>query len=145
MLGAGTVHHIAWRTPTDATQLEWRRTLVSRGYNVSPVMDRQYFRSIYFREPGGVLFEVATMQPGFTIDEPLGELGRGLKLPPWSPVRRIPRQRGVRRGDTRKPWRVSCEASAQAGYSSSGAPRASSRSSSATVSSTSLAARFSAS
>jgi glyoxalase family protein len=56
---------------------------MSLGYKVTPVMDRQYFRSIYFREPGGVLFEVATLQPGFTIDEPLAALGERLKLPPW--------------------------------------------------------------
>ncbi|HYV96247.1 MAG TPA: glyoxalase, partial [Gemmatimonadaceae bacterium] len=57
--------------------------LVQRGINVTPVMDRSYFQSIYFREPGGVLFEVATVAPGFTVDEKLEDLGKGLKLPPW--------------------------------------------------------------
>lgn len=83
LVAAGTVHHIAWRTPDDAEQAEWRETLVGRGCNVTPVIDRQYFHSIYFHEPGGVLLEVATDPPGFGIDEPLLELGRALKLPPW--------------------------------------------------------------
>jgi glyoxalase family protein len=61
----------------------WRRELSSRGIAVTEVLDRQYFKSIYFREPGGVLFEIATDDPGFEIDEPLLELGRKLKLPPW--------------------------------------------------------------
>jgi glyoxalase family protein len=64
-------------------QLLLRRELVDLGYAVTEVLDRQYFQSIYFREPGGVLFEVATIQPGFTVDEPLPVLGRALKLPPW--------------------------------------------------------------
>jgi len=80
--GAGTVHHIAWRTPSDEQQFVWHRELIDLRYNVSPVMDRQYFHSIYFREPGGVLFEIATDPPGFTIDEPLESLGTGLMLPP---------------------------------------------------------------
>jgi len=82
MVAAGTVHHIAWRTPSAEQQLCWRSTLVGLDYNVSPVMDRNYFESIYFREPGGVLFEIATDPPGFTIDEPLESLGQSLKLPP---------------------------------------------------------------
>jgi len=81
--GAGAVHHIAWRVPNDADQLAWRQTLVSAGMNVSPVLDRQYFHSIYFREPGGVLFEIATDAPGFATDEPAEKLGQGLRLPPW--------------------------------------------------------------
>jgi catechol 2,3-dioxygenase-like lactoylglutathione lyase family enzyme len=81
-LGAGTVHHIAWRTPDDAQQLAWRKRLVEDGYNVSPVMDRTYFHSIYYREPGGILFEIATDPPGFTLDEPLDHLGERLMLPP---------------------------------------------------------------
>jgi glyoxalase family protein len=81
--GAGVVHHIAWRAADDAEQLAWRKTLVSAGMNVSPVLDRQYFHSIYFREPGGVLFEIATDQPGFATDEPRETLGHALKLPPW--------------------------------------------------------------
>ncbi|HEX4083899.1 MAG TPA: ring-cleaving dioxygenase [Chthoniobacteraceae bacterium] len=81
--GAGSVHHIAWRVPDDADQLAWRKTLVHAGMNVSPVLDRQYFHSIYYREPGGVLFEAATDQPGFAVDEAPESLGRALKLPPW--------------------------------------------------------------
>jgi glyoxalase family protein len=81
--GVGAVHHIAWRVPDDSDQLAWRKTLVSAGMNVSPVLDRQYFHSIYFREPGGVLFEIATDQPGFATDEPKETLGTSLKLPPW--------------------------------------------------------------
>jgi len=82
-MGAGTVHHIAWRTANDETQKLWRRHLIENGHNVTPVMDRQYFHSIYFREPGGVLFEIATDPPGFTFDESADQLGTGLKLPPW--------------------------------------------------------------
>ncbi|MBV9491616.1 MAG: ring-cleaving dioxygenase [Verrucomicrobia bacterium] len=81
--GAGSVHHIAFRSPTDASQRACRDQLVELGFNVSPVMDRTYFHSIYFREPGGILFEIATDPPGFTIDEPLAELGHNLRLPPW--------------------------------------------------------------
>jgi glyoxalase family protein len=81
--GAGTTHHVAWRTADDQEQQAWRREIANLGFHVSPVMDRQYFHSIYFREPGGVLFEIATDPPGFTWDEPPEELGMGLKLPPW--------------------------------------------------------------
>lgn len=80
--GAGSVHHIAFRVADDAQQRLCREELVQLGYNVSPVMDRTYFHSIYFREPGGVLFEIATDPPGFTLDEPLDELGTSLRLPP---------------------------------------------------------------
>ena len=80
--GSGTVHHIAWRTADDAQQLAWREMLVERGYNVSPVMDRTYFHSIYYREPGGILFEIATDPPGFALDEPPDHLGERLMLPP---------------------------------------------------------------
>ncbi|RSM82469.1 ring-cleaving dioxygenase [Kibdelosporangium aridum] len=83
VVAVGTVHHVAWRAPDEHTQVEWREELVDRGVNVTSILDRQYFRSIYFREPGGTLLEVATDQPGFAIDEPLLELGRALKLPPW--------------------------------------------------------------
>jgi glyoxalase family protein len=81
-LGTGTVHHLAWRTPDDAQQQRWRDVLVRDHFNVSPIMDRTYFHSIYYREPGGVLFEIATDPPGFTVDEPLDHLGEHLKLPP---------------------------------------------------------------
>jgi glyoxalase family protein len=82
-VAAGSVHHIAFRARDDAEQLVWRERLVDLGYNVTPVIDRTYFHSIYFREPGGVLFEIATDPPGFTLDESLEELGNHLRLPPW--------------------------------------------------------------
>jgi glyoxalase family protein len=83
LVAAGTVHHVAWRAPDEDTQASWREELVDNGVSVTSILDRQYFRSIYFREPGGTLLELATDQPGFAIDEPLLELGRALKLPPW--------------------------------------------------------------
>lgn len=82
-MGAGTIHHIAFRASDDASQLEWRQILASMSLNVTPVLDRCYFHSVYFREPGGVLFEVATDNPGFMIDESAESLGVELKLPPW--------------------------------------------------------------
>jgi glyoxalase family protein len=82
-IAAGSVHHIAFRAKDDAEQLQWREHLVELGCNVTPVIDRTYFHSIYFREPGGILFEIATEPPGFTLDEKLGELGMHLRLPPW--------------------------------------------------------------
>jgi glyoxalase family protein len=82
-VSAGTVHHVAWRTPDDAQQRAWHEEIQNRGFHVSPILDRQYFHSIYFREPGGVLFEIATDPPGFTKDEPEATLGTDLKLPPW--------------------------------------------------------------
>jgi glyoxalase family protein len=84
----GTVHHVAWRTLDDSAQVGWRDLLVKTGRNVTPVIDRWYFKSIYFREPGGVLFEIATDGPGFTVDEPVEKLGTTLSLPPWFQVRR---------------------------------------------------------
>ena len=81
--GSGTIHHVAFATAGDDTQLEVRERLSSAGVHVTPVVDRQYFRSIYFREPGGVLFEVATNPPGMAIDEDIEKLGEELKLPPW--------------------------------------------------------------
>ncbi|MEM7033924.1 MAG: ring-cleaving dioxygenase [Chloroflexota bacterium] len=81
--GAGSVHHIAFRTVDDTEQLEYLSQLQAAGLGVTPVQDRQYFHSIYFREPNGVLFEVATDAPGFLYDEPLEELGHNLKLPAW--------------------------------------------------------------
>jgi glyoxalase family protein len=82
-VAAGSVHHIAFRARNEEDQLQWREQLVNLGYNVTPVIDRIYFHSIYFREPGGVLFEIATEPPGFTVDETIEELGTGLRLPPW--------------------------------------------------------------
>jgi glyoxalase family protein len=81
--GLGTVHHVAFAVDDDTAQLAIRDMLVAIGVQVTPVMDRQYFRSIYFREPGGVLYEIATIPPGFTLDEDLASLGTDLKLPPW--------------------------------------------------------------
>jgi glyoxalase family protein len=82
LVAVGSVHHIAFRVATDEEQLRVREKIVERGLNVTPVIDRQYFQSIYFREPNGILFEIATDGPGFLIDEPADELGDSLKLPP---------------------------------------------------------------
>lgn len=79
--GTGSIHHVAFRALDDADQLDWRERLLAVGMQVTPVIDRQYFNAIYFREPGGVLFEIATDPPGFTRDEPLDSLGQSLKLP----------------------------------------------------------------
>jgi glyoxalase family protein len=79
--GAGTVHHIAWASRID-DHLTWRERVVAAGMQVTPVIDRFYFKSIYFREPSGVLFEIATLGPGFTVDEALETLGEKLSLPP---------------------------------------------------------------
>ena len=84
----GSVHHVAWRAADAKHQSEWRETLVRAGRNVTPVIDRYYFKSIYFREPGGVLFEIATDGPGFTVDESVESLGSSLSLPPWFQVNR---------------------------------------------------------
>lgn len=81
--GLGTVHHVAFAIGSAAAQLALRAELVAAGRDVTEVRDRTYFQSIYFREPGGVLFEVATTSPGFAVDEPAAELGRALRLPPW--------------------------------------------------------------
>lgn len=87
-LGAGSVHHIAFRTVDDKEQGEYLQSLRRDGYQVTPVQDRQYFHSIYFRSPGGVLFEIATDAPGFAYDEAVPELGTHLKLPSWLESRR---------------------------------------------------------
>lgn len=81
MFGAGTIHHIAFRVPTDEMQLEYQSALLAAGHEVTPVIDRKYFHSIYYREPGGVLFEIATEPPGFSVDEPVESLGEKLVLP----------------------------------------------------------------
>ncbi len=80
-LGAGSVHHIAFAVPTRADQLEVRKALLDTGYQLTPVIDRDYFFSVYFRTPGGVLFEIATNEPGFNRDEDTAHLGEALKLP----------------------------------------------------------------
>lgn len=87
-MGIGAVHHIAWRARTAEEQREWRGVLAGAGLDVTPVLDRKYFTSIYYREPGGVLFELATDPPGFTADESPEELGTNLKLPSWLESRR---------------------------------------------------------
>ena len=79
--GAGTIHHVAWSSPL-SEQEAWRERLIAGGVRPTPVIDRFYFRSVYFREPSGVLFEIATIGPGFTSDEPLEHLGERLSLPP---------------------------------------------------------------
>lgn len=86
--GLGTVHHVAFAVATAEDQLRMQRELRAAGLQVTDVMDRQYFTSIYFREPNGVLFEIATLPPGFAVDEPLADLGGALKLPPWEEPRR---------------------------------------------------------
>lgn len=107
-MGAGTVHHIAFRATDDDDQKRWREVLIKKGLDVTPVLDRTYFHSIYFREPGGVLFEIATDPPGFLLDEPVESLGESLKLPPWLeskreriehilPLVRLPKPHGVER------------------------------------------------
>ncbi|WP_118195080.1 ring-cleaving dioxygenase [Albibacterium indicum] len=78
---AGTNHHIAFRVKDDEVLMKFREKIVAAGFNITPKIDRDYFFSLYFREPGGVLFEIATDNPGFTVDEPLAELGTSLKLP----------------------------------------------------------------
>lgn len=85
--GAGSVHHIAFRAADDVAQAEWGRA-ISLHLATTPVLDREYFHSIYFREPGGVLFELATDIPGFAVDEPMESLGERLCLPPWLEPRR---------------------------------------------------------
>ncbi len=87
-MGSGSMHHVAFRARNDEEQLEWRERVESAGIPVTPVRDRNYFRSIYFHEPGGVLFEIATDPPGFTVDETPEKLGSELRLPPWLESRR---------------------------------------------------------
>jgi glyoxalase family protein len=87
--GVGTVHHVAMAIGSEHEQVALREALLEYGSRVTEVRDRCYFKSIYFREPGNVLFEVATMSPGFTADEDLSRLGRDLKLPPWEEPHRV--------------------------------------------------------
>jgi catechol 2,3-dioxygenase-like lactoylglutathione lyase family enzyme len=89
VMGAGVVHHVAFRAESETVQMAVHDELAAAGHNITPQLDRDYFRSVYFREPGGVLFEIATDAPGFTIDEPLDQLGRALKLPAWLEPRRF--------------------------------------------------------
>jgi len=87
-MGKGSVHHVAFRARDDDEQRTWRDALAREGIPVTTVQDRAYFRSIYFHEPGGVLFEIATDGPGFTVDETREGLGRELRLPEWLEGRR---------------------------------------------------------
>ncbi len=80
--GAGTIHHVAWRVGDDEAELDVRESLINAGMKLTEVIDRNYFHSVYFREPNGILFELATDNPGFDIDEPVATLGQDLKLPP---------------------------------------------------------------
>jgi Lactoylglutathione lyase and related lyases len=82
LVAGGSVHHVAFRVKDEATLMHFREQIVSRGLNITEKIDRNYFYSLYFREPGGVLFEIATDNPGFATDESVAELGSGLKLPP---------------------------------------------------------------
>ncbi len=93
--GLGTVHHVAMAVPGEEEQLAVRTELVKLGVHVTPVLDRQYFKSIYFREPGGVLYEVATIPPGFQVDEDLSSLGTDLKLPSWEETNRPGIEQGL--------------------------------------------------
>jgi len=86
--GAGSVHHVAFRAADDAAQAGMVATVKAQGLRPTDQIDRCYFRSVYFREPGGVLFEIATDDPGFTLDEPQATLGSAIKLPPWYEPRR---------------------------------------------------------
>jgi glyoxalase family protein len=94
-MGVGTVHHLAFRAGSDALQLKQRSNIEGQGFGITPVIDREYFHSVYFREPGGVLFEIATDGPGFTVDEPAAELGTHLKLPPMYEARRSQIERAL--------------------------------------------------
>lgn len=95
-LGAqGSVHHVAWRVANDEEEVNWMHLLANQGLHVSSVRDRNYFRSVYFREPGGVLFELATDLPGFAVDEPSAELGTHLMLPSWLEPRRAELERAL--------------------------------------------------
>jgi catechol 2,3-dioxygenase-like lactoylglutathione lyase family enzyme len=82
-VAVGTVHHIAWRAADEPQQSAWRDELARLAYDVTPIIDRKYFHSIYYREPGGILFEIATDPPGFAVDEAPEALGSKLQLPPW--------------------------------------------------------------
>jgi glyoxalase family protein len=83
LIGAGTTHHIAWRTDDDVSAQEWHDRLAEVGLRPTPIQDRKYFRSVYFRMPDGILIEIATDGPGFLVDEPAESIGHSLSLPPW--------------------------------------------------------------
>lgn len=83
LAGAGTIHHIAWRAENEQEHRKWRELLNEKGFQPTEIKDRNYFKALYFHEEGGILFEIATDQPGFTVDEELSELGTKLMLPSW--------------------------------------------------------------
>ena len=83
LMGAGTVHHIAWRASDEEDHQRWRALLQEKGFYPTEILDRNYFKAMYFHEEGGILFEIATDLPGFTVDEPMDELGQNLMLPSW--------------------------------------------------------------
>ena len=93
--GAGSVHHVAFSTDNHETQVTIREKLIDDGYMPTEILDRQYFKSIYYREPGGILFEIATNPPGFSVDEPIETLGQALKLPEWYESRRTQIEAGL--------------------------------------------------
>jgi glyoxalase family protein len=95
-MGAGQTHHFALSVPDEETQLEWRLKLSKAGYRVSPVMDRVYFKSIYTNDPDGHIVELATVGPGFAVDEDITELGQNLKLPPWLESKRAEIEQSLR-------------------------------------------------
>jgi glyoxalase family protein len=101
-LGIGGVHHIAFRTPTDDEHEQWRSRIASAGLGVTPVINRFYFKSIYFREPGGILFEIATDGPGFATDEDAAHLGEKLALPPFLEPYRDQIEAGLKPIDVRR-------------------------------------------
>ncbi len=104
-MGSGQTHHFALAVPDEATQLEWREKLLRAGLRVSPVMDRVYFKSIYTSDPDGHIVELATLGPGFTIDEEPADLGQGLKLPPWLEAQRPAIERALTPIDAPE-WRL---------------------------------------
>ncbi|MGH2536989.1 MAG: ring-cleaving dioxygenase [Candidatus Promineifilaceae bacterium] len=106
--GVGSTHHVAWRVPDDASQLALQAALERAGRRPTPVIDRFWFRSVYFREPGGVLFEIATDGPGFAIDEKPAELGERLILPPWLEAQRAAIEAGL--PELRRPSAAEAEA-----------------------------------
>lgn len=95
MQGAGSVHHVAFATDNHETQVAIRERLIDNGFMPTEILDRNYFKSIYYREPGGVLFEIATNPPGFAVDEPVESLGKELKLPEWYEPRRAQIEAGL--------------------------------------------------
>ncbi|SDS48421.1 glyoxalase family protein [Paenibacillaceae bacterium GAS479] len=100
--GAGTVHHIAWRAKDFDEHEAWRQAAAGAGFQPTPVIDRQYFNAVYFREDGGILFEIATDPPGFTVDEPAEEMGSKLMLPSWYEPHRTEIEAGLLPIEVRK-------------------------------------------